>query len=234
MEKSPLLLWTATSRYTHAFNQKRIQKLINHKAAINPKIPTTPIAAPETAVGTAPPAEDEDVPTTAVLATLATLEAPLEPLLAALETLLTAVLKIEVTPEMTSVVNEETTLPAALVPVPDEVVVVVATTPLVDVSVTDAVLVGPVLDSGNVEVIVLPAESVVVMTVLAGNSVVVMVLPAELVVVMTDPTTIGPPGDFEEVARKALIPVSSAATWVDQGVTAEENHPGMLIASRAS
>lgn len=104
---------------------KRKQKSSsNYKAAINPRIPITPIAAPETAVGTAPPVDDDDdVPTTAVLAILATLEAPLEALLAALERVLTAVLNIDVTPEITSVVNEETTLPAAPVTVPEGVVV---------------------------------------------------------------------------------------------------------------
>lgn len=152
-------------------------------------MPTTPIAAPETAVGIAPPADEEDVPTKAVLATLAMLEAPLEALLAALESVLTAVLKMDVTPETTSVVNEETTLPAAPVTVGEGVVVlfmlviecpedagrtyVVATTPLVDVSETVAVL--PVL--------------------------------ADI---------IGPPGTDDDVARKELMPVSSAAIWVDQ------------------
>lgn len=71
-----------------------------------------------------------------------------------------------------------------------------AMTPLVDVSVTTVVPVGPVLDGDSVEVMVLPAEFVVV-----------TMVPTEI---------IGPPGDVDEVARNALILDSSAATWVDQ------------------
>lgn len=79
-----------------------------YKTTINPRIPIT--AAPETAVGTAPPAADDEL-LKALLATLAALEA-----------LLTAVLKMDVTPDMTSVVKDETILPG-LVAVADGVVV---------------------------------------------------------------------------------------------------------------
>lgn len=69
-------------------------------------------ATPETVVGTAPPAEDDE------LLKALLVEVP------ALEALLTAVLKIDVTPDTTSVVNEEMILPDS-VPVADGVVVLV-------------------------------------------------------------------------------------------------------------
>jgi len=168
----------------------------SYRAAINPRIPTMPTAAPETTVGIAPPAEDDELLTVLLAA------------LAALEALLTAVLKIDVTPEMTSVVKEETTLPA---PVDVGVVVVVVTTPLIEVLVIVVELLGPVSD---------------------GERNVVMVLPAELVVVTAVAVErTGPPGE----ARKALIFDSRAAIWVDQALgIAEENQPGTLFDKRAS
>lgn len=161
------------------------------KATIKPRIPITPTVALESAVGTAPPAED-------VLVTL----------LAALETLLTAVLKMDVVAEITSVVKEEMMLPAP-VAVPDGVVALFksANASYKDDGITAVVVITPLVNV-LMAVVGLPGLA------LADDNVVVMVLPIEFVVIMTVVTGIkGPPGAV--VARKALMSDSRAAIWVD-------------------
>jgi len=179
-------------------------------------MPTNPIApttAPETPVAIAPALDVALL--AAPLAPLAMLESLVDAPLTILDPLpdavLTATLKIDVTPEITSVVRDEYVLPAPL-PDPDD-------DP--DVGVAVVVLLNPVV--------------AVVVTVEFCKTVVsleVMVEPAESVVVTTT-TTADPPD--EEVARRALISDSRAAIWVDQALgTAEANHAGTLVASKAS
>lgn len=184
-----------------------------------------PAAAPETTVGTE--AQPEELVLLGLektlLAPLMTPPASLVTFPPTLVTLPTATLNTDVTPEITSVVKDETVLPAPASDPDLEVItaVLVETKPLVvrTVTVFDP-LPNPADDVDKAVVVVL----------------VVRVLPAEFVVVTTITTGTEAPAIVDvAVPRNFLMSDSRAAIWVDQALgIADENHPGIFVANKAS
>lgn len=230
----------------HAIRQdtNTTRSLPRYNAIINPTMPITPAAAPETAVGVPAPAADvalERKPEASVATLLADFTTPE----ACVATLLAPEIPVLIPPDAT-----DATLLAPEIPVltPPEATDATLFAPVNAVSKTDVTppitcvvkeeyTLPPPTGTVVPVVVVSPLVSVLVKVVPVSDGVevtlVVKVLPAEFVVVIA--ITIGIAGPEVEVGRNALTPDSRAANWLDHSLgIADSNHPGILKASRAS